>query len=293
MLGESGSGKSVTGFSIMNLIPAPPGEIVGGSVLFEGRDLLALPEAEMQTIRGNDIAMIFQEPLSALNPVYSVGEQIAETIRRHQGGTRRAARARAVEMLATVGIPEPARRARDYPHELSGGMRQRVMIAIALACRPKLLIADEPTTALDVTIQAQILDLIRRLQRETGLAVLFVTHDVGVAAEIADRIVVMYAGQVVEDAPADALLADPKMPYTQGLLKSVPTPGEDGRLPMIPGQVPDPPRPPAGCAFAPRCPHAEADCGTAPVALEDIGGRLVRCRRWRAIAGAADREAAA
>jgi oligopeptide transport system ATP-binding protein len=253
------------------------------------RDLARLSEAEMRDIRGNDIAMIFQEPMTSLNPVYTIGEQIIEAIRQHQGRTGRAAFALGVEMLELLGIPEPRRRMAAYPHQLSGGMRQRAMIAMALSCRPALLIADEPTTALDVTIQAQILDLIKRLQRELGMAVMFITHNLGVAAEIADRILVMYAGRAVETGPARAIFHRPAMPYTIGLLASVPRLGAEDGTPLvaIPGNVPDPLALPPGCAFHPRCGFAVAgvcDIGVPP--LETCAPEHeVRCLRWRDVAG--------
>jgi peptide/nickel transport system ATP-binding protein len=266
VVGESGCGKTVTALSILRLVPQPPGRIVGGEIRFAGRDLLALGEGAMRDVRGNEISMVFQEPMTALNPVLSVAHQIGETLTRHQGLTARAARARAVEMLRLVQISEPERRARQYPHELSGGMRQRVMIAMALACSPRLLIADEPTTALDVTVQAQILDLMRNLKAKTGAAIILITHDLGVVAEMADRVVVMYAGRKVEEAPVRALFRRPRHPYTLGLLASVPRLGatlgraDAGRLAEIPGVVPSLHEPIVGCAFAPRCAYAVARC---------------------------------
>ncbi|WP_417597330.1 ABC transporter ATP-binding protein [Pararhodobacter oceanensis] len=289
LVGESGSGKSVTSLSIMRLLQKGVGRVAGGRILFEGRDLAALTEPEMRRVRGKDIAMVFQEPMTSLTPVYTVGDQIAEAIMAHEPISKRAARARAVELLETVGIPEPATRARAYPHQLSGGMRQRVMIAIALACNPKVLIADEPTTGLDVTIQAQILDLMRRLQKETGMAILFITHDLGVVAEMADRVLVMYAGRTVEEAAVGPLFGQPRMPYTQGLMASIPRLGSapEGvahpRLQAIRGNIPSPRNLPQGCAFHPRCEHASPDFCTQNVpALEDSGmGHMVRCARWR------------
>ncbi|PVH29847.1 ABC transporter ATP-binding protein [Pararhodobacter oceanensis] len=289
LVGESGSGKSVTSLSIMRLLQKGVGRVAGGRILFEGRDLAALTEPEMRRVRGKDIAMVFQEPMTSLTPVYTVGDQIAEAIMAHEPISKRAARARAVELLETVGIPEPATRARAYPHQLSGGMRQRVMIAIALACNPKVLIADEPTTGLDVTIQAQILDLMRRLQKETGMAILFITHDLGVVAEMADRVLVMYAGRTVEEAAVEPLFGEPRMPYTQGLMASIPRLGSapEGvshpRLQAIRGNIPSPRNLPQGCAFHPRCEHASPDFCTHNVpALEDSGmGHMVRCARWR------------
>ncbi|MFL5149387.1 MAG: ABC transporter ATP-binding protein, partial [Microvirga sp.] len=253
IVGESGCGKSVTANSILRLIPEPPGKIAG-AIRFEGRDLLALPERAMRDIRGNDISMIFQEPMTSLNPVLTIGRQLRETLRLHEGLERRAAEDRAVEMLNLVGIPEARRRLREYPHQLSGGMRQRVMIAMALACSPKLLIADEPTTALDVTIQAQILDLMRDLKRRIGAAIVLITHDLGVVAEVAERVMVMYAGRKVEEAPVAALFRSPRHPYTQGLLGAVPKlgsslSGEATRLAEIPGLVPSPKSRIRGCVF--------------------------------------------
>jgi peptide/nickel transport system ATP-binding protein len=266
VVGESGCGKSVTSLSIMRIIASPPGRIVAGRVLFEGRDLLALTEEEMRAVRGNAISMIFQEPMTSLNPALTVGRQIAESLVLHRGLSRDAAMAKAVDMLRKVRMPEPERRVRQYPHELSGGMRQRVMIAMALACGPKLLIADEPTTALDVTIQAQILELMRDLARETGASIILITHDLGVVAEMAQRVVVMYAGRKVEEAPVEALFARPRHPYTRGLLGSMPhlgdsVRGEDRkRLVEIPGMVPSLKDEQPGCLFAPRCPNAIARC---------------------------------
>ncbi len=272
VVGESGCGKSVTAMSVLRLIPEPPGKIAG-SIRFQGRDLLKLSEREMRGIRGNEISMIFQEPMTSLNPVLTVGRQIGETLRLHQGLDRKAAEARAVEMLQLVGIPEPARRVREYPHQLSGGMRQRVMIAIALACNPKLLIADEPTTALDVTIQAQILDLMRDLKRRVGAAIVLITHDLGVVAEVAERVVVMYAGRKVEEAPVGSLFRTPRHPYTQGLLGSVPKlgsslTGTETRLQEIPGLVPSLRQRIEGCVFASRCSHATDLCRKVAPALE-------------------------
>jgi peptide/nickel transport system ATP-binding protein len=272
VVGESGCGKSVTAMSILRLIPEPPGKIAG-SIRFEGRDLLKCSQREMRDIRGNDISMIFQEPMTSLNPVLTVGRQISETLRLHQGLNRRQAEARAVEMLNLVGIPEPRRRAAEYPHALSGGMRQRVMIAIALACSPKLLIADEPTTALDVTIQAQILDLMRDLKRRVGAAIMLITHDLGVVAEVAERVVVMYAGRKVEEAPVRQLFATPRHPYTRGLLGAVPKlgsslAGRDTRLSEIPGVVPSLNTRISGCVFASRCAQATDLCRRLAPALE-------------------------
>ncbi|HEX2829354.1 MAG TPA: ABC transporter ATP-binding protein [Burkholderiales bacterium] len=264
VVGESGCGKSVTSLSILRLIASPPGRIVTGRIGFAGRDLLALSEREMRSVRGNEISMIFQEPMTSLNPVLTIGRQIAETVQVHRGMSARDAWPKAVEMLTLVNIPEPRRRVSQYPHELSGGMRQRVMIAMALACGPRLLIADEPTTALDVTIQAQILSLMRDLKDKTGAAIVLITHDLGVVAEMAQRVVVMYAGRKVEQAPVEALFARPRHPYTLGLLQSVPRLGESSagvtRLAEIPGTVPSLRDEPAGCTFAPRCAYATDVC---------------------------------
>ncbi|MGJ4903710.1 ABC transporter ATP-binding protein [Bradyrhizobium sp. HKCCYLRH2060] len=264
IVGESGCGKSVTSMSMMRLIPEPPGKIAG-SILLEGRDILTLSDREMRQLRGNDISMIFQEPMTSLNPVLTVGRQIGETLRLHQGLDQAQAEARAVEMLTLVGIPEPARRVREYPHQLSGGMRQRVMIAMALACNPKLLIADEPTTALDVTIQAQILKLMLELKQRVGAAIILITHDLGVVAEVAERVMVMYAGRKVEEAPVKELFRTPRHPYTQGLLGALPKlgsslSGETKRLAEIPGQVPDLKQRIEGCVFAGRCALATDLC---------------------------------
>src|SRR5215471_7204248 len=282
IVGESGCGKSVTALSVLRLVPSPPGRIVSGAIRLDGRDLLALSEAEMRDVRGNDISMIFQEPMTSLNPVLTIGRQIAETLTLHQGLDRRAATRRAVEMLRLVHIPEPGRRIQQYPHELSGGMRQRVMIAMALACNPKLLIADEPTTALDVTIQAQILDLMRELKRRTGAAIVLITHDLGVVAEMAERVVVMYAGRKVEEAPVIELFARPRHPYTRGLLDSIPklSGGRRGavRLTEIAGMVPSLAEPIIGCAFAPRCAYATARCRSEYPPLEEkLAGHRVAC----------------
>jgi oligopeptide/dipeptide ABC transporter ATP-binding protein len=284
VVGESGSGKSVTSLSILRLIPSPPGRIVSGSIRFRGRDLLQLSPEAMRRIRGREISMIFQEPMTSLNPVYSCGEQIMEALMLHERLPRGAARARAIDLLRMVGIPSPEQRVDEYPHQMSGGMRQRVMIAMALACKPAILIADEPTTALDVTIQAQILELLKRLQGELGMAVVLITHDLGVVAETADRVVVMYAGQVVESCEARALFRRTLHPYTAGLLRSLPRIGTREPLRVIPGSVPDPIAFPPGCRFAPRCPVAEPRCGT-PVPLTELeAGHLVRCVRAAEIA---------
>ena len=285
VVGESGSGKSVTSLSIMRLIASPPGRIAGGEMLFEGQDLVTKSESQMRKIRGNDISMIFQEPMTSLNPVYTVGDQIAEAIQLHQHKSRKQAMKLATEMLDLVGIPEPGKRVHNYPHQMSGGMRQRVMIAMALSCGPKLLIADEPTTALDVTIQAQILDLMRQLQREIGMSILFITHDLGVVAEIADRVVVMYAGRAVEEGSVQDIFAKPQMPYTLGLMNSIPRVDKAAehqeRLEAIPGNVPNPLYLPQGCAFHPRCGFAKEECKEAIPPLEDTGGgHMVRCIRW-------------
>jgi len=254
LVGESGCGKSVTAYSILKILPCPPGRFAGGQVVFEGQDLLGMNESRMQTIRGAKISMIFQEPMTSLNPVFTCGAQIAEAIRLHRKLGAKAIKAQAIDMLAKVGIPEPEQRYNEYPHQLSGGMRQRVMIAVALSCQPKMLIADEPTTALDVTTQAQILDLIRTLQEKHGMSVLLITHDLGVVAETADRVAVMYASKIVETASAAALFKNPLHPYTQGLFHSVPRLGRhDQRLPTIPGNVPRPWQFPTGCKFHTRC----------------------------------------
>ena len=280
LVGESGCGKSVTSLAVMGLLP-PENSKVEGEVRFEGRDLLGLGAREIRDLRGARLAMIFQEPMTSLNPSYTIGDQIMEAIQRHQGLSAAAARARAIDMLRLVRIPSPERRVDDYPHKLSGGMRQRAMIAMALACGPQLLIADEPTTALDVTIQAQILDLLRGLRRETGTAIILITHDLGVVAEMADDVAVMYAGQIVERAPVASLFARPEHPYTVGLLGSIPRLDEKReRLPSIEGRVPDMTRPPAGCRFAARCPFVEPACrATMPALVEVAPGHLSRCRR--------------
>jgi peptide/nickel transport system ATP-binding protein len=280
VVGESGCGKSVTSLSIMRLVPEPPGEIRPGSrVEFGGRDLLSLSDGEMRAVRGNDIAMVFQEPMTSLNPVQRIGAQVAEPLRVHRGLDRSAARARALELLDMVGIPSPADRIDDYPHQLSGGMRQRVMIASALACEPALLIADEPTTALDVTIQAQILELLLDLRDRLGMAVILITHDLGVVAETCDRVVVMYAGRVVEQAPVAELFRDPRHPYTQGLLEALPSLGRrQERLAVIPGAVPAPIAWPTGCRFHPRCLHAWAQCAAEePDLFTASSGHESRC----------------
>ena len=282
VVGESGCGKTVTALSVLKLIPMPPGRIVGGQILWQGRDLVPLDAAAMSDIRSKEIAIVFQEPMTSLNPVYTVGEQIAEVLRRHEGLARRDATDKAVEMLKLVNIPNPAKRADDYPHQFSGGMRQRVMIAMALACQPKLLIADEPTTALDVTIQAQILDLLQEMKSRFGMAMMLITHAMGVVAETAQRVVVMYAGRVVEEAAVGALFEAPRHPYTQGLIGSIPridrAAGRKARLEAIPGVVPSLLHPPAGCRFAPRCRFAKAACREAPPPLREIApGHKVAC----------------
>lgn len=283
VVGESGSGKSVTALSIMRLIREPPGKIAAGEVWFNGRNLLSLPNAELMKVRGKEIAMIFQEPMSSLNPVFTIGEQIAESVRLHEGFSAKDAMDKAVEMLRVVRIPSPERRVREYPHQLSGGMRQRVMIAMALSCNPKLLIADEPTTALDVTIQAQILDLLNDLKAKFGMAIMLITHDMGVIAETAQRVIVMYGARVVEDAPVERLFAEPFHPYTQGLLRSVPridlTATKRQRLEQIPGSVPilrGDLKP--GCRFAPRCQFAKpSHFENTPLLREVRPGRKVAC----------------
>ncbi len=281
VVGESGSGKSVTSLSILRLVPDPPGRIVGGSIHFRGRDLAKLDPAEMRAIRGKEISMIFQEPMTSLNPVYTCGEQIIEAVVLHDRIDRKAARARAIEMLKIVGIPLPEQRVDEYPHQMSGGMRQRVMIAMALACKPALLIADEPTTALDVTIQAQILELLKELQKRLGMAVLLITHDLGVVAETADRVAVMYAGQVVEYCDVQSAFKRTRHPYTAGLLDSLPKLGhEKETLRVIPGNVPNPTRFPKACRFHPRCPVAIEKCRTEDPPLMAFGRHLSRC--WRA-----------
>ena len=294
IVGESGCGKSVTALSILRLLPNPPGRIVGGKVRFRGRDLLALSEEQMERIRGNEISMVFQEPMTSLNPLFTVGRQIAEAIAVHAGVGRRTARKRAIEMLRRVSVPEPRARAASYPHQLSGGMRQRVMIAMALSCNPKVLIADEPTTALDVTIQAQILALLRELQRGSGMAIVLITHDMGIVAENADRVIVMYAGRKVEEANADALFERPAHPYTQGLLASIPEldAARSGtarhRLAEIKGIVPSLMDLPHGCSFAPRCRHASPECEAAAPPLQQHGpGHWVACWHARRLSAAA------
>ncbi|HKZ81390.1 MAG TPA: ABC transporter ATP-binding protein [Pyrinomonadaceae bacterium] len=282
LVGESGCGKSITALSVMRLI-APPGKIVAGEIFFDGQDLLKLSDEQMRQIRGDDIAMIFQDPMTSLNPVFTVGEQIAEALRLHRKLSRKDARRAAIDSMHEVAIPDPARRAGDYPHQLSGGMRQRVMIAMALACNPKLLIADEPTTALDVTIQAQILELLNELRSTRELAILLITHDLGVVAEVADRVSVMYTGRIVEESPVGELFARPRHPYTEGLLRSVPKlTAEDvtsgSRLETIEGVVPSPTELPPGCHFAPRCPYRMPRCTAEEILLYQLEGDVkVRC----------------
>lgn len=282
VVGESGCGKSVTAMTVLKLLPMPPGKIVAGQVLWQGRDLVPLSAAEMQKIRAKEIAIVFQEPMTSLNPVFSVGEQIAESLRLHEGLSKKDALDRAVEMLKLVRIPTPERRVNDYPHQFSGGMRQRVMIAMALSCKPQLLIADEPTTALDVTIQAQILDLLNDLKEQFGMAVMLITHAMGVVAEVAQRVVVMYAGKVVEEAPVAELFARPRHPYTQGLIRSIPridlAATHKVRLEAIPGSVPKLVAPAEGCRFASRCKHASPACSMATPPLREVApGHKVAC----------------
>ena len=282
VVGESGCGKTVTAMTVLKLIAMPPGKIVAGRILWKGRDLVPLDANSMRRIRSREIAIVFQEPMTSLNPVYTVGQQIAEVVRLHQDFNRREAMDRAIEMLHLVHVPAPERRVHDYPHQLSGGMRQRVMIAMALVCNPELLIADEPTTALDVTIQAQILDLLGEMKSRFGMAIMLITHAMGVVAEMAERVVVMYAGRVVEEAPVDDLFARPLHPYTQGLIRSIPrldrTSGKRRRLETISGTVPSLLDPPPGCRFAPRCGFATAACTRAMPELRIIDGdRKVAC----------------
>jgi oligopeptide/dipeptide ABC transporter ATP-binding protein len=281
IVGESGSGKSVTALTIMRLLDIPPAEIGEGSeIWFDGKEVLSMSDRDVRRLRGNDMAMIFQEPLTSLNPVFTVGDQIAEQVELHMKVKAREARDRAVEMLRLVGIPSPERRAKQYPHELSGGMRQRVMIAMALSCEPKLLIADEPTTALDVTVQAQIMELLKEIQARTGAALLLITHDLGVIAEMVQNVIVMYAGQIVEQGTAEQVLTEPRMPYTMGLIESIPTVEKrGGRLSAIKGVVPSPFHLPPACRFEPRCPYTWQTCREVPPELYPAGvtGRLSRC----------------
>jgi len=284
LVGESGCGKSVTAASIMGLVPIPPGKIAGGEILFEGVNLLKLPESRMKKIRGNRISMIFQEPMTSLNPVFTVGDQVGEVIRLHQGLSRRETRDKVIKMFGLVGIPAAESRMTDYPHQMSGGMRQRVVIAMALACNPKLMIADEPTTALDVTIQAQILDLMNKLKEEAGASILFITHDLGVIAEMAQRVVVMYAGKVMEEADVDTLFATPKHPYTVGLMTSIPVLGQEKkrrRLSTIPGVVPSLFKLSEGCLFHERCSEAREECRRIEPSIINLGnGHRVRCHHY-------------
>ena len=284
LVGESGCGKSVTAASIMGLVPIPPGKIAGGEILFEGVNLLKLPESRMKKIRGNRISMIFQEPMTSLNPVFTVGEQVAEVIRLHKGLSRREIRNKVIEMFHLVGIPAAESRIKDYPHQMSGGMRQRVVIAMALACNPKLMIADEPTTALDVTIQAQILDLMNMLKEEAGASILFITHDLGVIAEMAQNVVVMYAGKVMEEADVDTLFAEPKHPYTIGLMNSIPVLGREEkrrRLSTIPGVVPSLFKLSEGCLFHERCAEVREECRRVSPPIIDLGnGHRARCHNY-------------
>lgn len=277
VVGESGSGKSVTSLALMGLLPARGARMARGSIEFDGVDLSTLSKRELADMRGNEMAMIFQEPMTSLNPAFTIGEQIAETVRRHLGLKRKAAWARAVEALDDVGIPNAARRAERYPHEFSGGMRQRAMIAMAISCKPRLLIADEPTTALDVTIQDQILQLLREMCVGGDLAMMFITHDMAVVADICDDVTVMYAGEVVESSSVDSIFAKPQHPYTEGLLRSVPTLGNQGTLISIPGSTPAPWNMPPGCRFHPRCPYGEDSCSDAPLPLSLVGGHPTRC----------------
>ena len=282
IVGESGSGKSVTCLAMTGLVPTPGGRVATGSVLLDGQELVGLDQRKLEDIRGDDVGMIFQEPMTSLNPAFTVGQQISEMVRRHRGVSKSAGMARAVEMLGRVGIPNAKQRANEYPYQFSGGMRQRVMIAMALACDPKLLIADEPTTALDVTIQAQVLDLLREMQAEFGMSLIFITHDLGVVADICDRVVVMYAGKLVETASIDDLYFRPAHPYTEGLLTAMPQIGtrSGGRLASIPGSTPLPSQLPEGCAFHPRCPYAIDACKRGEIPLTQLGeGRAARCVR--------------
>jgi len=285
IVGESGSGKSITALTVMGLLPKPPARVAGGEVLFEGRDLLKCAPAELRRIRGGAISMIFQEPMTSLNPVFTIGDQMTETIRAHERVGAEAARKRAIEMLDKVGIASATKRLTDYPHQLSGGMRQRVMIAMAIACNPKLLIADEPTTALDVTIQSQILYLLSSLRRDLGMAVIIITHNMGVVAEFADRVMVMYAGRAIERAPVEALFSTPRHPYTRGLLDSIPViEDERDRLATIPGVLPDPRALPPGCRFEPRCRFAADLCrASLPELVEIAPDHASACLRQDAL----------
>jgi peptide/nickel transport system ATP-binding protein/oligopeptide transport system ATP-binding protein len=285
LVGESGCGKTVTALALMRLVQTPPGRIDGGEILFKGRDILKLSEKEMRKIRGNEISMVFQEPMTSLNPVFTCGYQVEEAVVLHQKVSKREAHERTLEMLALVKIPDPKRVAKSYPHQLSGGMRQRVMIAMALSCNPSLLIADEPTTALDVTIQAQILDLLLGLQQTFGMAILMITHDLGVIAETCRRVIVMYAGKVMEVASVNDLFHDPRHPYTRGLRESIPRMAMKGeRLKVIPGKVPDPLELPKGCRFSDRCKYAEYRCDNEEIQLRDVKpGHSIRC--WKDVQG--------
>ena len=284
LVGESACGKSVTAASIMRLVPIPPGRIAGGEILFEGVDILKLPESEMRKVRGNMISMIFQEPMTSLNPVFTVGDQVAEVIHLHEKLSQREIRDRVIEAFRLVRIPAPESRIKDYPHQMSGGMRQRVIIAMALACNPKLMIADEPSTALDVTIQAQILDLMNKLKEETHASILFITHDLGVIAEMAQRVAVMYAGKIMEGANVDTLFSEPKHPYTIGLMNSIPILGigkKEKRLSTIPGVVPSLFKLPQGCLFHERCSVVQEACGQFEPPMVDFGnGHFVRCHKY-------------
>ena len=283
IVGESGSGKSVTAASVMQLVPSPPGDIVGGEINFKGENLLDLKMKRIRKIRGNEISMIFQEPMTSLNPVYTIGEQISEVLRLHQGLNKDEALEKSIEMLEKVGIPSPKERVHEHPHQLSGGMRQRVMIAMALACNPELLIADEPTTALDVTIQAQILDLMDELRDEFNTSIILITHNLGVIAEVADKVAVMYGGRIVEQTDTVTLYKDPEHPYTAGLIKSIPkVEGSEGKLKPIKGTVPDPLNFPDGCKFANRCNYAQEKCWAEEPDLEEVKpDHYVRCWRWK------------
>jgi peptide/nickel transport system ATP-binding protein len=281
VVGESGSGKSVTSLAVMGLLPTPGSRVSGGSIKLQGEELTTASRRRIEDLRGDEMAMVFQEPMSSLNPALKIGDQIAEVVRRHRGASKKEGMARAIEVLELVGIPNAARRVRSYPHEFSGGMRQRVMLAMAISCEPRLLIADEPTTALDVTIQAQVLDLLNTMRRELGMAVMFITHDLGVVADICDRVVVMYAGQIVERADIDDLYRTPQHPYTEGLLTAMPQVGDRAeRLASIPGTPPVPWAQPSGCRFHPRCPYCVEKCTTGTIPLFEVGaGRESRCVR--------------
>ncbi len=283
LVGESGCGKSVTALSILKLIPCPPGKVISGEIIFNGKEMISLSESEMQKIRGNEISMIFQEPMTSLNPVFTIGDQIIEAIELHQGLSKKEARKKAIEMLRKVKIPFPEKRIDDYPHQLSGGMRQRAMIAMALSCEPKLLIADEPTTALDVTIQAQVLSLLKEIQKDMGMAIMLITHDLGIVSEIADRVAVMYAGRIVEMGPVGKIFNNTKHPYTKGLLESIPKLEEERkRLNAISGQVPNPMDLPNGCKFHPRCYMATEECKKDEPSFFLVDSEhFSRCLRWK------------